>query len=132
MRPSIFVVELKRTHRLRNIIPAVGGVTSSSSSSKRAFSVSGVNQQSNSGDLRNYKAVNEPVLDYVKNSSERAQIQRKLDEFMQNASKIRNDQREALFDVPIVIGDKEVSSLFSYFFLRTIGLSSIYLINLIN
>lgn len=125
MRPSIFVVELKRTHRLRNIIPAVGGVTSSS---RRAFSVSGVNQQSNGGDLRNYKAVNEPVLDYAKNSSERAQIQRKLDEFMQNASKIRNDQREALFDVPIVIGDKEVSSLVSLLFL----LSKIYLINLIH
>lgn len=56
-----------------------------------------------------YKAVNEPVLDYAKNSSERTQIEAKLNEYMKNASKIRNDQREALFDVPIVIGDKEVS-----------------------
>lgn len=93
MRPAYLV---RTPHHLRTFLSA-----------KRTFSVT--NCINNENDLRNYKAVNEPILDFAKNSPERAQIERTLQEFMQNASKIRNDQREALFDVPIVIGDKEVN-----------------------
>ena len=73
----------------------------------RSFSISSSSRSD--FDLKSYKAVNEPILDYARNSQERAQIEQKLNEFLENASKIRNDQREALFDVPIVIGDKEVN-----------------------
>lgn len=71
----------------------------------RPFSLSA---NCNDPDLSKYKAVNEPVLDYAKNSPERTHLERKLNEFLANASKIQNDHREALFEVPIVIGDKEV------------------------
>jgi 1-pyrroline-5-carboxylate dehydrogenase len=62
--------------------------------------------KSRNSELWNYVAVNEPILDYAKNSKERDDLQKTLNLFL-NSSTTR-DQREALFDVPIVIGDKEI------------------------
>lgn len=105
MRSSILFAELPKTLRVRKFTALASSMmtTTTTTTTRRGFCVT-----SSQCDLRNYKAVNEPVLDFAKNSPERAQIERKLEEFMQNASKIGNDQREALFEVPIVIGDKEV------------------------
>ncbi len=51
-----------------------------------------------------FKAVNEPILDFQPNSSERKALQESLNRFLNQ--KPSNDG--ALFDVPIVIGDREI------------------------
>ena len=57
------------------------------------------------GDLRNFKATNEPILDYKRDSAER----KRLSEHLVNVLKARGSNLDdALFDVPIVIGDKEI------------------------
>ena len=55
--------------------------------------------------LLSFKAENEPIFDYKRDSSERNNLTQKLVEFTSLQS---GDKREALFDVPIVIGDKEI------------------------
>lgn len=96
MKSSIIVNEIKAHRIVRSLV-----------SSRVVFRTLSSNGSS-SENLRNYAAVNEPILDYAKNSKERAQLESKLGEYLENASKIRNDKREALFEVPIIIGDREV------------------------
>lgn len=52
-----------------------------------------------------YKAVNEPIYDYKKGSAERENLNKVLLSYLNVKG---NDKRDALFDVPIVIGDKEI------------------------
>jgi 1-pyrroline-5-carboxylate dehydrogenase len=54
--------------------------------------------------IKYLKYQNEPILDYKKDSIERIQLQEKLQEFLN----IKNDKNDALFDIPIIIGDKEI------------------------
>jgi 1-pyrroline-5-carboxylate dehydrogenase len=58
-----------------------------------------------STNLEKYVAVNEPIYDYKRDSSERAELHKTLVNFLTIKG---GDQREPLFDVPIVIGDKEI------------------------
>lgn len=51
-----------------------------------------------------YRAYNEPVLDFKRDSPERKSLSQKL----QVSIKGLIDSKDALFDVPIVIGDKEI------------------------
>lgn len=56
-------------------------------------------------ELRNFKATNEPILDYRRDSAER----NKLSEHLLSVLKARSSNlNDPLFDVPIVIGDKEI------------------------
>lgn len=55
-----------------------------------------------STNLHNYKAINEPILDYKKDSQERNELQQLLRNYL------KGNQRDGIFDVPIVIGDKEI------------------------
>lgn len=57
--------------------------------------------------LRDYKATNEPIYDYAKGSAERERLAATLEAMMTHANRT-GDTREALHDVPIVIGDKEI------------------------
>lgn len=59
----------------------------------------------NSSSLRNYVATNEPILDYKTNSTERNNLNQTLFNILNNKT---GNQQDALFDVPIVIGDKEI------------------------
>ena len=64
-----------------------------------------VRKQFYSTKLDKYVAVNEPIYDYKRDSPERAELHKTLVNYL----KIKvGDQREPLFDVPIVIGDKEI------------------------
>jgi 1-pyrroline-5-carboxylate dehydrogenase len=56
--------------------------------------------------VHNYKAVNEPIFDYKQGSEERAKLTQRL-QGMLTFNKV-GDKREALHDIPIVIGDKEI------------------------
>ena len=58
-----------------------------------------------STNLEKYVALNEPIYDYKRDSSERAELHKTLVNFLTIKG---GDQREPLFDVPIVIGDKEI------------------------
>ena len=49
--------------------------------------------------LKNYKAVNEPVLQYLPGSSERNELEAKLKEY-----------DSQVHDIPIVIGDEEITN----------------------
>ncbi|CAF0707025.1 unnamed protein product [Brachionus calyciflorus] len=53
--------------------------------------------------LNNYVATNEPIFDYKKNSPEAVKLHATLKEFLSN----KKENCDALFDVPIVIGDSE-------------------------
>ena len=55
-----------------------------------------------------YKAVNEPILDYRRDSDERNALNRTLDSFLSASKKKTSDNNDALFDIPIVIGDREI------------------------
>jgi 1-pyrroline-5-carboxylate dehydrogenase len=57
-------------------------------------------------DLRNYKAENEPIREFKKGSAERDELVRTL-RHMNDANNIKAVS-QALFEVPIVIGDKEI------------------------
>ena len=76
---------LTKTTKLRYVI--------SQYSQNRLFSI-----------IKYLKYQNEPILDYKKDSIERIQLQEKLQEFLN----IKNDNNDALFDIPIIIGDKEI------------------------
>ena len=52
-----------------------------------------------------YKATNEPVLEYKQGSTERRQLQEKLLSYL---SLNFTDKSTPLFDIPIIIGDKEI------------------------
>ena len=66
-----------------------------------------LNRNLSRADLDNYKAVNEPIKDFKKGSPEREQINKTLLEFL-TVKNANVDKRDALFEVPCVIGDKEV------------------------
>lgn len=53
---------------------------------------------------KGYVATNEPVYDFKRNSPEAAQVHATLKDFLGR----KNDTNDALFEVPIVIGDKEI------------------------
>jgi 1-pyrroline-5-carboxylate dehydrogenase len=53
-----------------------------------------------------FRATNEPILDFAHDSKERAELSRALQAML--ATNKVGDKREALHDVPIVIGDKEI------------------------
>lgn len=50
-----------------------------------------------SSQIRNYKATNEPILDYAKDSQERRQLRETLNKYISTQ-----------FEIPIVIGDEEI------------------------
>ena len=52
-----------------------------------------------------YTAHNEPILDYKQGSPERLRLTKKLTEFL---SINFTDKSQPLFDIPIIIGDKEI------------------------
>ena len=58
-------------------------------------------------DLENYKAVNEPIYEYKKGSTERDLLNKTILEYL-NVKNLTVDKRDALFEIPCVIGDKEV------------------------
>lgn len=53
--------------------------------------------------LHSYQAVNEPILDYKRESLERKNLQKTLVSYLE----LNDKKGDCLFDVPIVIGDKE-------------------------
>ena len=53
---------------------------------------------------KGYTASNEPVYDFKRNSPEALQVQATLKDFLGR----KNSSNDALFEVPIVIGDKEI------------------------
>ena len=60
---------------------------------------------SSSFNLLEYTTTNEPILEYKRGSVERSRLNEKIQHFLSlNAS----NRQEALFDVPIVIGDQEI------------------------
>lgn len=63
-----------------------------------------VRKYTNSVNLQNYVATNEPILDYKKDSSERASLIQTITDYLSR----KNETQDALFDVPIIIGDKEI------------------------
>ena len=54
----------------------------------------------------NYTATNEPILDFKKSSAERQSLHARLLEYLRIDH--NKHSKEALFDVPCVIGDKEI------------------------
>ncbi len=56
-----------------------------------------------------YQATNEPILDYKRDSVERTNLKQTLASYLNvNKADSVSKRSEALFDVPIVIGDKEI------------------------